>query len=124
MAVTIEVTKNKRGQIPTNGGLIHATITVTSGTAYATASGGFAGDLTTVLAELNHQNGGLTIDNVLGIASFGADGAGYLFGQFAKTTDNGFTVRQWLNNGSITERADGSSWTSTAPCLILVSPHA
>lgn len=124
MAVTIAITKNKRGQIPSNGGLIHAIITVTSGTAYATASGGFAGDLTTFLAELNQQNGGRVIGDVLDIASFGDDGAGYHFGGFAKTTNNGFTIRQWLNNGSITERADGSSWTSTAPCLVLVSPHS
>lgn len=124
MAVTIAILKNKYGQIPTNGGLIRATITVTSGTAYATASAGFAGDLTTFLAELNQQNGGRVIGDVLDIFSAGADGAGYVLGQFAKTTNNGFTIRQWINNASATERADGSSWTSTAPCLVLVSPHS
>lgn len=123
MAVTITATKNKYGQIPTNGGLIHATITVTSGTAYATASAGFAIDLTAFLADLNHQNGGRVIADVLDILP-GIDAAGYVCGQFAKTTGNAGTLRHWLNNGTLTERGDGSSWTSTMPVLILVSPHS
>lgn len=122
MAVTVTLQRTKTGHIPTNGGMIPITITVTSGTTYATASGGFTIDLTSVLQEINSQNGGITIEDVLGVYA-GVDNAGYISGGFAKATGNNVTLRHWLNNGTITERADGNSWTSTMHALLRIA-HA
>lgn len=121
MAVTVTIIKTPKGQIPTNGGFIPVSIVVTSGTAYATATGGVEIDFTTFLAELNLQNGGRTIADIQDVWA-GVDNAGYVSGAFAKTTDNKGSLRHWINNGSITERADGSSWTSTMKALVQVAP--